>query len=332
VREAGLLDRCPRFYVGLACGLSLGLAGLAYGFVVLGNSWLQLAVAAGLGVVVTQFGFLAHEAAHREICRSGPANDRVGLWLGVLVAGISFSWWKSGHNRHHASPNVVDRDPSVAKGVLAFTSADVASSSRAARAWYRHQGWLVFPLLLLAGLNLRARSAMVLLGRGGTARRRSELALLGLRTLVGLTALALVLPIGKMLAFVTVETVVFGFCMGSAFVPNHVGMPMLRPEAKTSFLHRQVLTARNIRGGRLMTAWMGGLNYQIEHHLFPSMARPQLRSARVMVQEYCQKKGIGYTEATLSGAYRSVITYLNDVGLGAMNDPYQCPTSSMLGR
>ena len=54
-------------------------------------------------------------------------------------------------------------------------------------------------------------------------------------------------------------------------------MPLVSPRLKLDFLRRQVLMSRNISGGRLMSIFMGGLNYQIEHHLFPSMARPHLR-------------------------------------------------------
>jgi hypothetical protein len=67
--------------------------------------------------------------------------------------------------------------------------------------------------------------------------------------------------------------------MGAAFAPNHKGMPLVAKEAKLDFFSRQVLTSRNIRGSWLKDNLMGGLNYQVEHHLFPSMARPNLRKA-----------------------------------------------------
>jgi Fatty acid desaturase len=57
--------------------------------------------------------------------------------------------------------------------------------------------------------------------------------------------------------------------MGSSFVPNHIGMPLVSPKLKLDFLRRQVLMSRNISGGPPMSIFMGGLKYQIEHHLFP---------------------------------------------------------------
>jgi fatty acid desaturase len=82
--------------------------------------------------------------------------------------------------------------------------------------------------------------------------------------------------------------------------------------------------SRNISGGTPISVFMGGLNYQIEHHLFPSMARPHLRKAQPLVAAYCAAQGIPYTRTTLWQSYRAVIGYLNTVGLRG-KDPFLCP-------
>ena len=69
---------------------------------------------------------------------------------------------------------------------------------------------------------------------------------------------------------------------------------------------------------------MGGLNYQIEHHLFPSMPRPNLRRAQRIVRPFCTANSVTYTETTLRRSYGIVIRHLNQVGLRAA-DPFQCP-------
>ena len=84
--------------------------------------------------------------------------------------------------------------------------------------------------------------------------------------------------------------------MGSSFAPNHIGMPLVSPKLKLDFLRRQVLMSRNISGGWPVSIFMGGLNYQIEHHLFPSMARPHLRKAQPLVSAYCAANGVPYTQ------------------------------------
>jgi fatty acid desaturase len=106
-------------------------------------------------------------------------------------------------------------------------------------------------------------------------------------------------------------------------------MPIVPATMKLDFLRRQVLMSRNIRGGRFTDFMMGGLNHQIEHHLFPSMPRPNLRKARALVREHCAGHGIPYTETGLRESYGIVIRHLNDVGLGA-RDPFLCPLATAM--
>jgi fatty acid desaturase len=162
------------------------------------------------------------------------------------------------------------------------------------------------------------------LGPAPIRRRWVELGFLMIR-LGGLVALVLlVLPPGKAAAFLGVQIAVFGVYMGGSFAPNHVGMPLVSAKLKLDFLRRQVLVSRNISGGRLMALVMGGLNYQVEHHLFPSMARPHLRKLQPLVVAHCAAEGVPYTQTNLWEAYRSVLGYLNTVGLKG-KDPFLCP-------
>ena len=113
VRETGLLRRSRWFYGILLGSLFAGLGGAVTGFVLLGDSWFQLLIAAALGLIFTQFAFFAHEAAHRQVLASGPANDRLGRIIGTAMAGMSYQWWMTKHTRHHANPNRVGKDPAA---------------------------------------------------------------------------------------------------------------------------------------------------------------------------------------------------------------------------
>ena len=97
-----------------------GGAAIGVGIVLLGNSWLQLLLAALLGLVFAHFGFLGHDAAHRQIFVSGKANHRAGLVLGTLFSGMSLVWWNSKHNKHHQAPNQISKDPDIEPSVLHF--------------------------------------------------------------------------------------------------------------------------------------------------------------------------------------------------------------------
>ncbi len=112
--------------------------------------------------------------------------------------------------------------------------------------------------------------------------------------------------------------------MGMSFAPNHKGMPLVPKGMKLDFLRRQVMMSRNIAGNRCIDTAMGGLNYQIEHHLFPSMPRPHLRVASPMIAEYCRTHDVPYTQTRLWESYGIVVRYINRVGLGE-RDPFECP-------
>lgn len=330
VREMGLLQRTPRYYSLIAVGIFLALGGVITGFILLGDSWFQLLMAAALGVIFTQIAFLAHEAAHRQVLASGPANFRLARILAGSI-GMSYSWWDTKHTRHHGNPNMVGKDPDIQVDTISFLEADAAQSRGLVRMITRKQGWLFFPLLTLEGLNLHYQGIRHLVTAKKVKGRWIELGIIALRFVLLLTPIFLLLPLGMAFAFVGVQLAVFGVYMGASFAPNHKGMPIIEPGARLDFFTKQVRTSRNIAGGWWATALMGGLNYQIEHHLFPSMSRRHLAKAREIVRDYCATNDVPYTETTLIRSYGIVIAYLNRVGLAA-RDPFDCPAAAEFGR
>ncbi|MDQ2624443.1 MAG: acyl-CoA desaturase [Actinomycetota bacterium] len=325
VREAGLLNRRQGFYLSVLGVLTVATLGAGVAFVLLGHSWWQLLVAALLGVILTQFSFVAHEALHRQVFASDTANARLGRGLANAVIGISSTWWNNKHSRHHANPNMVEKDPDIAPGVLRFTEEDAANIGGRMRGFFtRNQGWAFFPLITLEGLNLHITSVRSLIGRDMTAAKTREVLVILTRVSIYVGVVIWALGWGLGLAFIAVQMGVFGFYMGASFAPNHKGMKILPANSRVDFFTKQVVTSRNISGGWVMAQAMGGLNYQIEHHLFPTMPRPHLARAREIVMEYCETLKVPYTETTLFESYGIVVRYLNEVGLQA-RDPFDCP-------
>jgi fatty acid desaturase len=313
IKQAGLLDRRHRYY---AAKLILNLVLLAAGgaaFVLLGDSWWQLVTAAYLAVVFTQIAFVGHDAGHRQIFRTRRANNLVGLVHANLLVGISFGWWVAKHDRHHSNPNHEDLDPDIDIPALAFTAGQARDKRGLARLLARYQAFLFFPLLLLEAAQLHVASAKAIArGRG---RANAVEALLLLVHVAGyVTALLLVLSPLQAAAFVLIQQGLFGLYLGCSFAPNHKGMPTLTDAEELDFLRRQVLTSRNVAGSRLVDFVLGGLNYQIEHHLFPNMPRPNLRRAQPLVRAFCRQHHIAYTEATLFGSYAEALRHLHSVG------------------
>lgn len=324
VKELGLMRRARGYYALVFASLLVATAGLGIGMWLLGDTWYQLLMAGGLGIVLTQFAFITHETSHRQVFASGKTNDRVGRILAAGVVGISYAWWMNKHTRHHQHPNTVGKDPDIAVDTISFTVDDAAKRT-GFMAWItRRQGYLFFPLLTLEGLNLHAQSIRGLFARRPIQGRALELALIAVRLGLYVALIFWLLPVGIGFAFIGVQLAVFGVYMGASFAPNHKGMPLISNGVRVDFMRRQVMTSRNIRGGFGMSLLYGGLNMQIEHHLFPGMARPHLNSARKLVKAACLREGVTYTETTMGGSYARVIEYLNRVGLAA-RDPFDCP-------
>jgi fatty acid desaturase len=313
VAEAGLMRRRPGHYAFRLTAVTGALAGTWWAFLTLGTSWWQLAVAGCLGLVCGQVALVAHDLAHRQVFRGRRSSETGGRLAGNLGIGMSYGWWRDKHTRHHARPNHEELDPDVAPDILVWSRRQARAARGVARFVGRHQAALFFPLLTLEGFHLHVASLRAL-RRAGVRRRVLEGTLLVLHLTGYLAAVFTVLPFGTALAFVCVHQAVFGVYLGCIFAPNHKGMPTVTgPEP--DFLRRQVLTSRNVRGGRFMDIALGGLNHQIEHHLFPSMPAPNLRKARVLVREHCTQAGIPYHETSLVRSWQEALRHLHDVGV-----------------
>jgi fatty acid desaturase len=334
VREAGYLQKKPSFYIIRLIAITIIAAALWTGAGFLAwaaeqNSWwlvAAFALVALLGVMSAQYGFIAHEASHRQVFRNNKLNDWTGLVLANLFAGLSYGFWLRKHNKHHQRPNQIGEDPDIAIRVLSFTTESKMAKKGVERWFSDRQGYL-FPLLLLfTGFDLLLDSVA---GLGRKDRplgiRVLEFSLMMIRQFAPYVVLAIMFGPLWAVAMWIVMMMSFGFFMGAAFAPNHKGMPLIAKDSKLDFFSRQVLTSRNIKGNWLKDNLMGGLNYQVEHHLFPSMARPYLRKAHAIVAEHCRENDITLVEMNLLASYKTIMQHLNKVGLSNNADPFVCP-------
>jgi fatty acid desaturase len=311
IRDAGLLDRRPGYYsVKIVLTVAAFVGGWA-ALVVVGNSWATLGVAAFLALMFTQLGFVGHDAGHQQVFQSRRANWLLGLTVGNALIGMSFGWWVPKHNAHHAHPNQVDSDPDLGEGGVVFTSTDglVGEHQNLTRLLARWQAWLFFPLMLLRSSGLHVSGIQRLLRQRDRAAALEGL-LIAAHAALYLTAVLWVLSPLRALAFVGVQQALFSLYLGCSFAPNHKGMPIIEAGREMSFARRQVITARNVAGGRFTNLMLGGLNYQIEHHLFPTMPRPNLARAQSIIRPFCIERDLGYCEDSLVGSYRQAVRHL----------------------
>jgi len=325
VKNQGLMRRRYGYYWTKLIAAPIVLGAVLVAFVFIGDTWWQLFTGAVLAVVFTQIAFLGHDAAHRQIFTSGKWNDWISLILGDLLVGMSYGWWRHKHTRHHANPNKLGSDPDIDLPVIAVTAERAQADRHPVVRWLRaHQGLFFFPILLLEGLSLHASGVRRVTSHERLERRWVEAAFLGVRIIGFLVLVFVVLSPGIAFAFLGVQLGLFGFYMGASFAPNHKGMPVVPRALTLDFLHRQVMMSRNIAGGRFIDVLMGGLNYQIEHHLFPSMPRPHLRRAAPLIAQYCRDRDVPYMQTGLFASYGIVVRYINRVGLGE-RDVFTCP-------
>ncbi|MDG4796076.1 acyl-CoA desaturase [Micromonospora sp. WMMD1082] len=311
---AGLMRRRPAYYALRLSVVTLMFLGGWAAFFVIGSSWWQMITAVFLAVTFAQVALVAHDLAHRQVFRTKRPSEVAGLLAGNLGVGMSYGWWMDKHTRHHNNPNHDDLDPDVAPEVLVWAT-ESALGRRGLKGFItRHQAVLFFPLLTLLAVSLKVSSVTAL--RNGTVKRRGvESALLILHAAGYLAALLVVLSPVQTVAFLLLHQGLFGVYLGLTFAPNHKGMP--HPTGAEDFLRKQVLTSRNVHGSWLTDVALGGLNYQIEHHLFPGMPTPNLRKAQPIVRAYCAEIGVAYEQTSLVTSYRQALRHLHEVGAPA---------------
>lgn len=285
-----------------------------------------------LALATGQTVLLAHDAVHGSAFTSRSAWEALlkrtlPHFLIGLLSGGSSSWWKQSHNAHHVASNDPVRDPDIDYPFLAFDLEQAREKSPVFHAILRNQHLLVWFMLPAVAITMRIYSAAFLIRR--MRRSPAQRARYGLELGVMLThwlaysCLIAALPTLTALGVVALHQAGFAVYLALITASNHWAMPMPNAE-QLSFLEHQVTTSRNIRGGALVRFLYGGLDSQIEHHLFMGLARPRLRVARPIVRAFCLQRGIAYVEESPAEAIRLVYRRLRSVAMGMRYPELSC--------
>ncbi|MGH3860905.1 fatty acid desaturase family protein [Actinokineospora sp.] len=313
-KEAGLTAPRPGYYIAKTIAGFAMLAGCEVAFFLIGDSWWQLLTAVALAIALVQTGFMAHDVGHKQVTTSKRRSEILGMLHMNVLLGVSYGWWVNHHNRHHNNPNNLDKDPDTIRRPVIFDVDELPAKSATAfgRFVIRFQAVMFF--VLLGHESVRLHMSGFRAAKAGILRSaRLELGLVFLHAAIYLTVVFWVLSPVTAVVFILVNKVVFGIYLGMVFAPNHKGMVVYRDDVELDWLHRQVLTSRNIRSSRFVDFVYGGLNYQVEHHLFPSMPRVNLRRVRPLVMDYCQRHSIPYVEVSVWQSYAEVTRFLAKV-------------------
>jgi fatty acid desaturase len=260
-----------------------------------------------LGLAFGQIALLGHDAGHRQISQSLVINELVGYSCSFLM-GFSSRSWLHNHNLHHLHPNREDHDPDIDFPVVAF-SPEQALKKRGWQRWcVRHQAWLFPCLLPLLSVTMRITGARFLLGTLRETWFDGLLFCTHFCLYFWLCFTLLSWPLA--LLFIVMHHLSFGAYLGMIFAPNHKGMEVFAHDATVDYVLEQAASSRNVRPNQLTDFWYGGLNYQIEHHIFPSMPRQNFKRARPIVRQFCTERGIPYHETSLVQSCREIWEYM----------------------
>src|SRR5919199_428101 len=311
IKQQGLLDKQPAYYTYKIL-LTLGMLALSLTFfLVTDDLWLQLLNAAYLAFVFTQIGFIGHDFGHRQIF-GGARKNTIGSLIFTLFLGISGELWIRTHNQHHANPNNIDLDPDIDIPVIAFTQEEARRKQGIARFIVKYQAYFFFPITSLLAFSQRSRGIQFLLQKQGKHTAAESLCM-ATHFVLYFGLLVYVLTLWQAILFVVIHQGLHGLYTASVVAANHKGRPVLDKDSRLNFLLRQMLTTRNVKAHPFTDFWYGGLNYQIEHHLFPTIPRNKLREAQTVIKAFCHAHSIPYYETGLLQSYREILQHLYQV-------------------
>ena len=311
VTEAGLLKRRYGYYAFIII-LTVFYYVLGIYGIVRSQSFLSIILwSIFFGSITIHFGGLVHDAGHRAIVKTVFWNDVIGYISGTLIA-FGYSEWRPKHDQHHAHTNQTDEDPDLEVPLLYFTKERIQKQKGILRFLAKYQAYFYFLLGSLAGYTMRF-AMITYLWKKRSKKIIPDAVIFGLSYICWYALPFIFFPFGKAITVFFVVNLVNGLYMMHIFAPNHKGMPEIAKGAKLSFLEQQIMTSRNINPHWLTDYIFMGLNYQIEHHLFPSCPRINLRKLTPFVKKLAKQLDLEYTTVSIFESDKIILRELYSV-------------------
>lgn len=298
VKAEGLYTKCPRRAIAEFCIVVALLLVSMYAI----NHFHPLITAILFATTIMRSTFVAHDLIHGQYFASRENNKKISYLFANGIMGISRSWWENKHNfLHHTFTNIVGKDMDIDAAGGAFTRRYHYP------AWFHsNQHILFWPLLTLLYFVFWIQSLSYVIKK----RYWGELALLAVNALI---PVYIVVSLGWVgLATVIGMYMLWSAWFGAVIITNHLGLEMFPQEQYRDFtwLELQNRTSRNVRGGKFVHWFYGGLNTQVEHHLYPKAARFYLLKAARITEEFCRKHDITYITKTPWESYKDIYIFL----------------------
>jgi fatty acid desaturase len=296
---------------GLFAALAAALVGIAWtGWI---GGFVLVPVAAVLSTAISMCG---HEGSHRSFSAS-PFRNNVLVYLTFpLFSGLGSLYWRHKHDRlHHGHPNVEGKDPDIRPFPFVSSRGDHERSGRGERWFQRNfQRWVFWPMSTLMSLGMRRSSIMFVLryprSRGIDRAWWLEVACMAAHYTAWLVIPSIVW--GPVIGFTVYSAIwaLVGVCLALVFAPAHIGLPIVNDQHH-DWIH-QLETTRNLELPRAVSFFFIGLDYQVEHHLFPTIPHSNLRRSAAITSAWCAQHSVPYQSVPYLDALRDAASFIRD--------------------
>ncbi len=320
----------PRMYAKTAVILSWFVGSWAMLVFVAASAWSGVLCAVSLGLAIAAVGMsIQHDANHGGYSRRGWVNRLFGATLDVM--GVCSFIWRPKHNiAHHTFTNVEGVDYDLDFGGLARLSPE-----QPRRAWHRHQHfylWFLYGFLLPKWVFF---DDWVIVKRGligvhklpPPSRRAMVSFAIWKVVFVGwaIVVPALLHPLWQVLVFHAIAAFTLGATLGTMFQLAHcVGtaefpaLPTAGERMERDWAEHQLATTVDFAPRSALLTWFcGGLNFQVEHHLFPKICHLHYPALARIVAEVAREHGLRHrVHTTFAEALGAHFDHIRALGRG----------------
>ncbi|XP_062154235.1 delta(8)-fatty-acid desaturase 2 [Alnus glutinosa] len=327
--KQGLFERKGHGTMYSLLCIALMMSLVVYGVLCSESVLVHLGCGMLLGLLWIEGAYVGHDSGHYQVMSNPVCNRAAQIFSGNCLTGISIAWWKWTHNAHHLACNSLDHDPDLQHIPVFAVSSKLFNSVTScfygremkfdslARFLVSYQHWTYYPVLSVSRVNLFVQTLLLLFTRRGVPNR--GLNILGI--LVFWTWFPLLVSClpnwSERVMFVMASFAVTGI-QHNQFTLNHFSADVyLGHPNGNDWFEKQTGGTLDISCSPWMDWFFGGLQFQLEHHLFPRLPRGQLRNVSPIVEALCKKHNLPYRSMSFWAANVSTIRTLRTAALQA---------------
>ncbi|KAM7085280.1 fatty acid desaturase 2-like protein FADS2B isoform 1-T1 [Molossus nigricans] len=276
-----------------------------------GSGWpVTICVSFLLTISQAQSSFLQHDTGHLSIFKKSKWNHLMHRFVMCHLKGMSVNWWNHRHFQHHTKPNIYPKDPDIDVGPL-FLIGDLQpikyGKKKIKYIDYEKQHLYFYmvglPLLMPVYFNLQSMQVMYLGRFWGEIAWVSSFYIRYFITFGPFYGIFRTMLLIYLVKFLESPWITYVTQM------SHIPMKMSREENR-DWLSTQVLATCNVEQSFFNDWFTGHLNFQIEHHLFPTMPRHNYHKVAPLVRSLCAKHGLQYVNKPMLKAFGDIVRSL----------------------